>query len=123
MTTLFEKFGGDDALQAATEEFYRRMLRDESVANFFADVDMEGQIAKQKAFLTVALGGPNNYTGLDMNKGHAALRDQGMKDAHVDTVIKHLGETLLSLGISQEDVDTVAERMEGLRDQVMGRAE
>ena len=60
MTTLFEKIGGADAVDAAMEIFYRKVLSDDSVSSYFDAADMDGQIAKQKSFLTVAFGGPNN---------------------------------------------------------------
>ena len=53
--SLYERLGGAPAFQAATDEFYRRMLGDARVADFFDGVDMEGQIAKQRAFLTFVL--------------------------------------------------------------------
>ena len=49
--------------------------------------DMERQHAKQKAFLTMALGGPSNYSGKDMRLGHAHLVEKGLNDSHFDAVI------------------------------------
>lgn len=34
---------------------------------------MVAQVAKQKLFLTMAFGGPNNYRGDDFAKGYAKL--------------------------------------------------
>ena len=46
--------------------FYRKVLNDYRINRFFDNSDMDKQIAKQKAFFTMAFGGPNNYTGRDM---------------------------------------------------------
>ena len=50
--TLFARLGGQNAVNAAVDIFYRKMLTDDRVSHFFDDVDMEKQIQKQKGFLT-----------------------------------------------------------------------
>lgn len=121
MATLFEKLGGAAAVNQAVDIFYRKMLADDRVSRFFDDTDMDGQIAKQKAFLTMAFGGPNNYTGKDMREGHAHLLEKGLNDEHVDIVIEHLGGTLKELGAADEDIAQVAQIAEGARDDVLSR--
>ena len=120
-TTLYDRLGGHAALDTAVQRFYRRMLKDPRVAPFFAGVDMESQIAKQRGFLTMVTGGPNNYTGLDMRAGHAHLVARGLNDSHVDVVIEHLGATLAELGASAEDIVEVAALANSVRDDVLSR--
>lgn len=119
--TLYERLGGEPAFTVAVDDFYRRMLGDPRVARFFDDVDMEGQIAKQKAFLTYVTGGPAEYSGQDMRTAHADLVQRGLADEHVDVVIEHLGATLTSLGAAPEDVAEVAGLAESVRADVLGR--
>jgi truncated hemoglobin YjbI len=76
---LFNKLGGESAVDAAVDIFYRKVLSDERISDFFDDVDMDRQAAKQKAFLTMAFGGPNQYSGLDMRRGHAHLVKKGLR--------------------------------------------
>ncbi|MEX2673677.1 MAG: group 1 truncated hemoglobin [Phycisphaeraceae bacterium] len=121
MTTLYDKLGGEPAMQAAVEIFYRKMLMDDRVASFFDDTDMEGQMAKQKAFLTMAAGGPSAYTGRDMRSAHAPLVERGLNDEHVDVVVEHLGATLSELGVEQPLIDEVAALCESVRDDVLCR--
>jgi hemoglobin len=118
--SLYERLGGEPAFTAAVDEFYRRMLSDERVAHFFDDVDMEGQIAKQKAFLTFVTGGPAEYTGNDMRKAHEHLLARGLSGEHVDIVVEHLGGTLIGLGASGDDVAEVARLAESVRADVLG---
>ena len=68
--TLFERLGGQGAVDAAVDIFYRKVLADDKVNYFFEGVDMEKQIQKQKGFLTMVFNGPNNYTGKNMREGH-----------------------------------------------------
>jgi len=121
MASLYEQLGGAAAIDKAVEVFYRKMLEDERVAPFFDDVDMDRQISKQRAFLTMVLGGPNHYTGRDMRTSHAHLVKRGLSDLHVDVVIEHLGGTLAELGATPEQIAQVAALANSVRNDVLGR--
>lgn len=121
MPSLYEQLGGEPAVSAAVEVFYRKMLTDERVARFFDSVDMDGQMAKQKGFLTMVLGGPNRYTGKDMRAGHKHLVAKGLNDQHVDVVIEHLGATLAELGATPAQIAQVAAIANSVRDDVLDR--
>lgn len=120
-TTLYEQLGGEAAVNAAVDIFYRKVLSDHRINRFFDDVDMIKQAAKQKAFLTMAFGGPHNYTGEDMRKGHAHLVKLGLDDSHFDAVIENLGATLVELNVPQELIAQVAAIGESTRNDVLGR--
>ncbi|MFZ2312870.1 MAG: group 1 truncated hemoglobin [Methylobacter sp.] len=119
--TLFDQLGGEAAVNAAVDIFYRKVLADYRINRFFENVDMEKQAAKQKAFLTMAFGGPHNYTGEDMRKGHAHLVQMGLDDSHFDAVMEHLGATLTELNVPQDLIDQVAAIAESTRNDVLGR--
>jgi len=121
MSTLYEQLGGEAAVNAAVDIFYRKVLVDERINYFFEGVDMEKQAAKQKGFLTMAFGGPHNYTGKDMRDGHAHLLKMGLNDSHVDAVKENLGLTLADLGVAQELIDQVLAIAESTRDDVLSR--
>jgi len=117
--TLFEKIGGEGAVDAAVDIFYRKVLADDRVNQFFETVDMEKQAVKQKAFLTMAFGGPNNYTGEDMRKGHARLVDQGLNSGHFDAIMEHLGATLTELNVPADLIGEAAAIAESTRADVL----
>lgn len=119
--TLFDQLGGEGAVDAAVDIFYRKVLSDERISHFFDGVDMEQQAAKQKAFLTMAFGGPNNYTGDDMRKGHAHLVKDGLNDGHFDAVVENLGATLTELGVSDALIGEVVKVCETTRSDVLGK--
>jgi|MGYP003572228592 hemoglobin len=121
MTSLYERLGGEEAVGQAVEIFYRKVLMDERISRFFDDVDMDRQIAKQKAFLTMVFGGPNDYTGKDMREGHKHLVERGLDDSHVDAVIEHLGATLQELGADAAAIEEVAGIANSVRDDVLNR--
>jgi hemoglobin len=122
MANLFEQIGGAAAVDAAVDKFYRRVLGDDRINAFFDGVDMERQAAKQKAFLTMAFGGPHNYTGLDMKNGHAHLVARGLNDSHFDAVVEDLGATLKEMGVADDLISQVAAIAETTREDVLGRS-
>ncbi len=119
--SLFEQLGGEGAVNAAVDIFYRKVLADQRINRFFDGVDMDKQAAKQKAFLTMAFGGPANYSGRDMREGHAKLVQLGLNDSHFDTVIENLAATLSELGVSSELIGQVAAIAETTRANVLGK--
>jgi hemoglobin len=121
MSTLFEQIGGAKAMDAAVDLFYRRVLSDDRISRFFDGVDMERQSAKQKAFLTMVCGGPNNYTGMDMRKGHANLVKHGLNDMHFNAVAEHLGGTLKELGVAEPHIQQVLQAAESMRKDVLNK--
>jgi len=121
MNTLYQNIGGQPAVEAAVDIFYRKVLADDHISHFFEGVDMDHQIAKQKSFLTMAFGGPVNYTGQDLRRGHAHLVARGLNDAHFDAVVGHLGGTLAELGVAPELIAQVAAIAESTRADVLGR--
>ena len=119
--TLYEKIGGEPAVNAAVDIFYRKVLQDDRIKGFFTGVDMDKQAAKQKAFLTMAFGGPNSYTGEDMRRGHAHLVAKGLNDSHFDAVMENLGATLTELKVPGELIAQAAAIAESVRGDVLGK--
>lgn len=119
--TLFEKLGGAAAVDAAVDIFYRKVLMDASISAYFETVDMDKQRAKQKSFLTMVFGGPNDYTGKDMRIAHAPLVQRGLNDAHFDAVAGHLQATLEQLGVAPDLVGQVMALAGSTRNDVLGR--
>jgi hemoglobin len=119
--TLFEQLGGEAAVDAAVDIFYRKVLADYRINRFFDGVDMDRQAAKQKAFLTMAFGGPNNYSGKDMRDGHAKLVKMGLDDSHFDAVMENLVATLVELNVPQNLIDQVDALAQTTRADVLGK--
>ena len=82
---------------------------------------LAGSIAKQKAFLTYVFGGPANYSGQDMRRGHAHLIERCLNDSHFDAVVELLGASLKELGVPDELIGKVASIAEGARADVLNR--
>ena len=118
--SLYARIGGEGAVNAAVDIFYRKVLSDDLISDFFDDVDMDGQIAKQKSFLTMAFGGPNEYTGEDMRKAHAPLVEKGLNESHFNAVAGRLAATLNELNVPSGLIDEVMAIAGSTHDDVLG---
>ncbi len=109
MATLFEKLGGAEAVDMAVDRFYERVLQDDRIKHFFANTDMQKQRAHQKAFLTYAFGGTDQYSGAQMREAHKDLVEkQGLNSDHFDAVAEDLMITLKEMGVSDDLLAEVA---------------
>ena len=117
--SVYQRLGGSLAFRSVTEAFYRKVLADDLLVSYFDDVDMDRQVAKQESFLTMVLGGPNEYTGHDLRSAHAGMTD--LDDKHFDGVIEHLAATLREFGVSEPDVAAVGAIAESVRNDVLNR--
>jgi len=119
---LYNRVGGDKAMEIAVDVFYRKVLQDDSVSRFFEDVDMEGLRLKQKSFLAMAFGGPYQYSGLDLRKAHGRLVEHmGLTDEHFDRVIAIFRETMEEIEISNKETDEMIAVLESARDDILNR--
>jgi chemotaxis signal transduction protein/truncated hemoglobin YjbI len=106
--SLFERIGGDDAVEAAVDIFYSKVMADELLKPFFGGIDMDRQAFMQRIFLTGAFGGPQAYTGRSLREAHKGLvEEKGLGEAHFAAVAGHLQATLKDLDVSSDLIDEV----------------
>ncbi|EAR82986.2 protozoan/cyanobacterial globin family protein (macronuclear) [Tetrahymena thermophila SB210] len=114
--TIFEKIGGEEAIEAAVKIFYKKMLADPKVSQFFKDIDMTKQHSQQVSFLSFALGGPKKYVGKSMRDAHQYLR---LTNAEFDITVGHLVSTLKDLNIDEAVITEIGKMIEPLRKDVV----
>lgn len=114
--SVYEAIGGETAVNAAVDVFYRKVLVDDRISAFFDTVDMEAQHTKQKAFLTMVFGGPNNYTGKDMREAHAGMN---LTEEHFVAVAEALISTLNELKVPQVNIDEIVGIALSVKDDVL----
>ena len=119
--SLYDQIGSAPAVEAAVDLFYRKVLTDDSISHFFDAADMGEQRAKQKAFLTMVLGGPHAYTGKDLRAAHAPLVEKGLDDTRFDAVAGHLQASLEEMGVSAALIAEVMTVAASTRDDVLDR--
>jgi hemoglobin len=114
--TIYSEIGGHDAVEAAVANFYARVLADPTLQPYFDGIDMNRLQRHQRAFVAMALGGPQTYTGRDMTRAHAGLN---ITDEAFDTVVGHLASTLTSLGVPDSTIGDIAALLLPLKGQIV----
>eukprot|EP01091_Cochliopodium_minus_P014028 TRINITY_DN467_c0_g1_i1.p2 TRINITY_DN467_c0_g1~~TRINITY_DN467_c0_g1_i1.p2 ORF type:complete len:124 (-),score=38.29 TRINITY_DN467_c0_g1_i1:280-651(-) len=119
--TLFDRLGGDSALETAVENFYQKVMSDSTLSPFFKNTNMERQKKMQKQFLTYAFGGSKQWNGKTMRAVHTRSVKEGLNDTHFDSVVNHLATTLKEMGAKEEDIKEVARISETIRNDVLNK--
>jgi hemoglobin len=114
--TIYQRIGGEAAVNAAVDCFYERVLADPTLNHFFTGVSMSRLKAHQFAFLSQALGGPKQYSGASMRDAHSKL---AIEQRHFDSVAVHLVETLRELSVPEEIVGEIAAAVTPLSAQIV----
>lgn len=115
--SLYEQVGGPSGVKSAVSVFYSRVLADDDLAKWFEGVDLNRLRSHQRAFLSAALGGPELFAGRDLAAAHGGME---ITDDAFDAIVEHLAMTLHDLDASDTVVASVRQRLEALRDQVVG---
>lgn len=119
--SLYDRIGGNEALKQAVQKMYIRILTDPELSPFFPADKIEKLKSSQVAFLTLAFGGPHQYTGKSLREAHAPLVAQGLTDRHFDAVAYHLGKALEEMAVAPEIMSEVLDLVESTRNDVLNR--
>jgi hemoglobin len=114
---IYDKLGGKEAIQAAVDIFYAKILADDSINGFFKNTDMKEQRSKQMLFMCYALGGPQSWKGKNMYEAHKALN---LKEEHFNAVAGHFIATLKELNVPQDVIDEAVAVVASTKNQVLG---
>ena len=116
--TLYERLGGAEGVETVVDDFYDRVLDDESLVEYFEDTEMADLREHQREFITMVTGGPTEYDGADMRTAHAHL---DLDDADFVAVAGHLDDALAAAGVVDEDRGAVMAAVADLEDDVLNR--
>jgi hemoglobin len=115
-TTLYERLGGQDAIETAVDEFYDRVLSDERLAPFFEDVSTTDLRAHQTQFISSVAGGPVEYSGEDMADAHARF---DIDHTDYTLVAAHLEDALAVCDVPAPERREVLAAVEELREPIV----
>ncbi len=120
--SLFERLGGQNAIDVLIDKFFDKVLEDKRVKKFFEDVDTERLRNKEKSYWAFALGGESHYTGKTLEEAHRNLLDKGLADEHFDAMIEIFNQTLCEMDIPEDLVQEVCRIASSTRDKILGKA-
>lgn len=115
--SLYERLGGEDLIATLIPAFYVRVLDDQELGPFFKHTALDKLHAMQREFFVMATGGPIEYTGRPLAHAH---HGRGITRQHFARFTGHLVETLLDMGVTQEEADEVIERINTTTNEIVG---
>ena len=103
--SLYERLGGQPAVDAVASGLVDRILADNRVNKWFAHAasspeNTKEYKAKLSSFICVAVGGPCKYTGLDMAAAH---KGRGVTSEAFDAVAQNLSAQLDQLKVPAKE--------------------
>lgn len=114
--TLYERLGGQEAVDAVVDEFYDRVLADDELKPYFGNVDTDALREHQKEFIGYVVGGHDDYDGQGMDEAHAHL---GITGRAFDRVADHLDASLRACGVSERDRTELLSEVAALRSEIV----
>jgi hemoglobin len=119
--SLYEEIGGEQSIQTALDRFYDKVMDDRRVSRFFDGLDVQRIKHKQKAFLSMAFGGPADYDGRDLRAAHERAVSQGLREAEYEVFMGHFRDTLEELGVPDPKIRQILDIAATGRDDVLNR--
>lgn len=115
--TLYERVGGEHAIESMVVGFYMRVMNDPEMEPFFRDVPMKRLHAMQREFFAMALGGPLSYGGRPLSYVH---HGRGITTFHYSRFVEHLVDTIVDYGVSDADGEEVIDRINSFANEITG---
>lgn len=89
--TLYERLGGQPAINAVVDDFVANVAADKRINRFFANADVPRLKRLLGEQICAGAGGPCTYTGRDMKTAHTGM---GVTDQHFDALVEDLVKSL-----------------------------
>jgi truncated hemoglobin YjbI len=107
--SLFEKIGGEPALEVAVEIFCEKVISDPYLIDFFHGLNIDQFKAHQLVFMRTALS--DNDCGSELlervYESHSRLFSSGLNETHFDVVVDHLSQTLKELHVKPKYIKEI----------------
>jgi hemoglobin len=113
---LFDRLGGEPAVNAAMGRFFERVFADPELAPMFERVNKPHHVSSVTKFVAAATGGPKPWTGRDMQSAHRRLR---ITQQQFDRVADHLAAALDELAVPADTAGEVLTLVGSLGPQVV----
>lgn len=117
--SLFDRIGGDKALERLIDRFYHRVTHDAEIGHYFTHVPIDKLKIMQREFFAMATGGPVNYSGRPLSHVHHHL---AISRREFQRFTEHLITTLKEEGIDEQDVYEVIAKINIYADEITNEA-
>lgn len=115
--TLFERLGGQPAINAVVHEFVLTTKADDRINHLFMNVDAAKLEAAMDDHVCSITGGGCTYKGKSMTEAHTGMK---LTQAHFDAFMDDLQKVLAKLNVPKRETDEVLGAFRGLQPEVVG---
>ena len=98
--SLYDRLGGQPAIQAVVDEFLKNVAADTRINSFFANTDLTRLNKLLVEQICQASGGPCIYSGRSMREAHAGL---GITDADFTALVEDLVKALDTFSVPEQE--------------------
>ncbi|WP_262689546.1 group I truncated hemoglobin [Kordiimonas aestuarii] len=120
--SIFEKIGGEPAVNEAVTLFHAKIFADPLLSPFFDNISEDDFNRKQRWFLITLLKGESVGADSYMRMSHRDLvRKHGLGEAHFDAVSAHLESSLVELDVARPLVNDIMSAVLELKNAILNR--
>ena len=119
MQSLYEQIGGAKTIDRFVVTFYQHVLADPMLLPFFENTSIEKLQTMQKAFFSIALGGPEPALEISLYDSH---QGRGIQSKHLTRFTEHLMDTLHEIGIEEDKVTKIYQRIATYSNDILGES-
>ncbi len=115
--TLFERLGGQPAINAVVHEFVTTTGDDPRINMYFTNTDKPKLEASMDQHICSITGGGCEYKGKSMLDAHTNMK---LAQKDFDAFMDDLGKTLAKLNVPKRETDEVIAAFKGMQGDVVG---
>ena len=107
--SLYQRLGGEKAIQVLAEGVTRKLLQDDTLEAFLHEISLQKLLDKQRHFLKTVFGGYGNEQPYlsHVREFYRQQTHARIDDAHLDNAIRHLNKTLIEMDVPAHEVETL----------------
>src|SRR5499427_140018 len=114
--SLFDRLGGQPAINAVVDDFAGNVLNDSRINKKFAKTDAPRLLSNLKDFVCYATGGPCVYKGLSMKDSH---KNMGTTAGEFNALVEDLVKTLNKFKVPAAEQKELLTALAGLRGDIV----
>ena len=116
--SLYDRLGGQPAIQAVVDDFIGNVAGDARINGFFAHTDTAHLNKMLVAQICQATGGPCTYTGRSMKAAHAGM---GVQDSHFNALVEDLGKSLNKFNVPQKEQNELLAALASMKGDIVAQ--
>jgi truncated hemoglobin YjbI/predicted pyridoxine 5'-phosphate oxidase superfamily flavin-nucleotide-binding protein len=111
---LYQRIGGEPAIQAITEAVTRKLLLDDKLKPFLDEINLQTLLDRQRHYLKTVFGAYGAERGLPENlrEFYRQQTHSRFDETHLDVAISHLNNALVELDVPEHEINKLINELE-----------